>query len=112
MIRCFSMTSYQNVSFSPKASSHFINSDHVTKIDHEIVITKGEWTPLINLHEDSIEISFDMNTYNSPDIIKSTVRFTNQKLDKLDSLIVDILGFVKFVLGLDLLIKSWTNLAV
>ena len=41
----------------------------------------------------SIKISFDRNIYTSPDIFKATVTLTNEKLSKLDSLVVEILGF-------------------
>ena len=52
----------------------------------------GRKSPLINLHEDSIEISFDLSTYTSPDIFKAAVSLINQKMKKLGSLVVEIEG--------------------
>ena len=44
-------------------------------------------------HEASIDITFDKNIYTSPDIVNATITITDQKLIKLDSLIVEIQGF-------------------
>ena len=41
----------------------------------------------------STKISLDKNIYTSPDIFKATVTLTNEKMIKLDSLVVEILGF-------------------
>ena len=45
----------------------------------------------------SIQISFDRNIYTSPDIVKATVTLTNEEINKIDSLVVDILGFERIV---------------
>ena len=44
-------------------------------------------------HEASIDITFDKSIYTSPDIVNATITITDQKLIKLDSLVVEIQGY-------------------
>ena len=48
---------------------------------------------LIRSHEASMDITFDRTNYRSPDIVKAKVTIRNQKLIKLESLVVEIQGY-------------------